>query len=501
MKKATTIDDIQHVINTYMRDHRIGLPRGTPGPMICRAEREEGERKQHGDKTEVSKPEDTPTQLDNTINTDKCGGGKGDGGQRKGYGQCWERAKWDTLDANVPCSSSAWAKEFRETTQWLHSKVPANTEKKVAKGVRAKASGTYNGYYGSKGYTGYTSPGKAIGKGLNYWGEDDYAAAWGNDEDYHYNNYGGEEWNYGYGDMNHPGNHMMLLEAGINTMKTDINSKEMTTITTTKAVPGRRDPLRGASCAKPVTTQNRYGMLTNYDDSDCDDDDNVTPIDRPTTSHQLASRRLSIRPRRQIQRLRADEHDHDNHNEFDIDAVEDEAVRDAATSSDVLEADWVGIASTNFPTPPECNVGSSATNIHNNNSTQAIYREIVNKHLTTTCTQLQHDHTQLLVACLAIMIIYNPNCHGMLFEPFLHPIFDGVGGPKHLFLIFDFPLALHLFELSVLVLGGIARRRGLLHIFTLVLFSVSVTTSHFPLFSMLVLVPRRHFSPQGNSLF
>ena len=43
--------------------------------------------------------------------------------------------------------------------------------------------GKGKGYFVGKGYKGYRSPGKAIGKGFNYWGEDDYTAAWGGDMD------------------------------------------------------------------------------------------------------------------------------------------------------------------------------------------------------------------------------------------------------------------------------------------------------------------------------
>ena len=35
LRKAETVDDIQHFINTHMQDYRTGLPKGTPGPMIC----------------------------------------------------------------------------------------------------------------------------------------------------------------------------------------------------------------------------------------------------------------------------------------------------------------------------------------------------------------------------------------------------------------------------------------------------------------------------------
>ena len=52
--------------------------------------------------------------------------------------------------------------------------------------------------YGGEGFKGYRSPGKTIGKGLNYWGEDDYAAAWGEVFEYQ-NYYDHDDWNCDHG--------------------------------------------------------------------------------------------------------------------------------------------------------------------------------------------------------------------------------------------------------------------------------------------------------------
>ena len=38
LRKATSSDEMQNIINIYLHDHRTGLPKGTPGPMICMAE-------------------------------------------------------------------------------------------------------------------------------------------------------------------------------------------------------------------------------------------------------------------------------------------------------------------------------------------------------------------------------------------------------------------------------------------------------------------------------
>ena len=86
LRKAETVDDIQHLINTHMHDYRTGLPKGTPGPMICLTQNEEQDAKREEDKTDVAKKEDPLAVPDNIVNAVK-GGKNGDGGQRKGYGQ------------------------------------------------------------------------------------------------------------------------------------------------------------------------------------------------------------------------------------------------------------------------------------------------------------------------------------------------------------------------------------------------------------------------------
>ena len=35
LRKLTTVDAIQNAINIYRHDHRTGLPRGMPSPMIA----------------------------------------------------------------------------------------------------------------------------------------------------------------------------------------------------------------------------------------------------------------------------------------------------------------------------------------------------------------------------------------------------------------------------------------------------------------------------------
>ena len=79
---------------------------------------------------------------------------------------------------------------------------------KGSKGGKGKGynGGTGKGYKGCNGYKGgYRSPGEAIGKGLNYYSNEDYTEAWGND--YHdYNSYDYDDCNCGF-----MGNVMMTL--------------------------------------------------------------------------------------------------------------------------------------------------------------------------------------------------------------------------------------------------------------------------------------------------
>ena len=109
---------------------------------------------------------------------------------------------------------------------------------------------------------------------MNYWGEDDYTAAWGNEADY-YNGYEYDEWEYGYGDTNYIGNQGMMLEHGT-TAKTHTNDTVHDDLTTTfTKVSGERDPLKGVEQPKPVIVYNKYQQLTE-DDSDSDEDNETS---------------------------------------------------------------------------------------------------------------------------------------------------------------------------------------------------------------------------------
>ena len=94
LRKASSADDMQSIINIYMHDHRTGLQRGIPGPMICATTEEANKedtqtkattpdqrREQTADKTDAADP---------SLNAASKGGKRGKERQRKGYGQCWE---------------------------------------------------------------------------------------------------------------------------------------------------------------------------------------------------------------------------------------------------------------------------------------------------------------------------------------------------------------------------------------------------------------------------
>ena len=150
----------------------------------------------------------------------------------------------------------------------------AGKQGKGGKWGKGKGKGTQGkGYYGGKGYQGYRSPGKAVGKGLNYWGEDDYIAAWGNELE---NEYNCGEWDYHYGDMNYVGNHMVLLEQNTNTSD---NTQHMSSTKTAirNTVTGRHDPLTLRLQPKPIITSNKDMSLADDNDSDDNDSDEIDP--------------------------------------------------------------------------------------------------------------------------------------------------------------------------------------------------------------------------------
>ena len=96
LKKATTIDEMQSVVNIYLHGNRTGLPRGMSGPMICLAATEEANKTEEPrkDNHPTNKPSEPRPEDDNSLNAETKGNKKGDGSTGKGYGQCWECGEW-----------------------------------------------------------------------------------------------------------------------------------------------------------------------------------------------------------------------------------------------------------------------------------------------------------------------------------------------------------------------------------------------------------------------
>ena len=245
LRKATSADDMQHVINVYMHDHRTGLQRGVLGPMICATTEEENKEDPRPKETQPDRPTDTNT-VDASINAATNGQKKGGKEHRKGYGQCWECGEMGHPRRECLNFLERMGKGQQQDISALNGTGKYGKGGKWSKGKGNGVKG--NGYYGGKGAKGYTSLGKAIGKGLNYWGEDEYLAAWGNE---HEEYYGYDYRNYGHADMNHVGDQLMLLEQCFRTQNegeqhNGLHEERNTTTTTTTAtlVTGGFDPLR-----------------------------------------------------------------------------------------------------------------------------------------------------------------------------------------------------------------------------------------------------------------
>ena len=55
-KTPKTISEVRHIVNIYMHDYQIGMPRGQTGPMLCMASNEEQEDSADADAKHESKP-------------------------------------------------------------------------------------------------------------------------------------------------------------------------------------------------------------------------------------------------------------------------------------------------------------------------------------------------------------------------------------------------------------------------------------------------------------
>ena len=99
LNQVNTIEEMQSVVNVYLHDHKIGMPRGQAGPLICLAEEEQQpyatvvaapkpQTEQH--KTD---PNHNPIKFHGNTDGNAGGdvyavkGGKKGNGKGSGYGQ------------------------------------------------------------------------------------------------------------------------------------------------------------------------------------------------------------------------------------------------------------------------------------------------------------------------------------------------------------------------------------------------------------------------------
>ena len=198
LRKASTVEDIQSIITIYLHDPVTGLARGQTGPLICMTAQDRPE--EEPDKTESktysqaanlagahasqqAQPKPEPSQ-DADINAVKGDKRKSDGkGKGKGYGECWHCGEWGHPRRECPVL-------LKEKGTLAALKGKGKGKGKGWKGGKGYKGGKGKGYGGGKGGRG---KGTYIGKGLNYYGEEDYYNAWGGD-DY---NYEYEDWGWG----------------------------------------------------------------------------------------------------------------------------------------------------------------------------------------------------------------------------------------------------------------------------------------------------------------
>ena len=204
------------------------------------------------------------------------------------------------------------------------------------KGEGAGYKGKGKGYKGGKGkgFKGaYRSQGKAIGKGLKYYSNDDYVEAWG-DERYNYDcEYNDGDWGYDTYSDGYVGKLTMMLERGTEETANELgvtrrDVEGLCAICIEQF--GTREVLTGRAMAKRVKVLNSFEALGDGDGDDGGDSTNTASqfVQKKEVNHnkrQRAKRRFMISGRRSCSDWG------------------DEAIRDAAAADRVRESNWVAI--------------------------------------------------------------------------------------------------------------------------------------------------------------
>ena len=291
LRQAQTIDAVYNLVRVYLHDHSTGLPRGQTTAKLYLTE--DGERDKEAPKED--KPESAQRQEEKQYNGEDNGdlnaATKGDKkGKGNGYGACWH--------------CGVWGHPRRECPELVgQPKGSVNALKGKGKGFKGKGKG----YKGGKGKSykggcnnykgGYRSPGKAIGKGLNYYANDEYSEAWGNDHSYDYD-YNYDDYNWGQ-ENGYVGNLTMMLEKGCE--KNKVESGKIGKQATAENIGGkerskRRDALLGTAPAAPIKLRNMFGIFET-DDADDDDDDGDEDLSKNVSAASVMSKsRRSANP-------------------------------------------------------------------------------------------------------------------------------------------------------------------------------------------------------------
>ena len=147
------------------------------------------------------------------------------------------------------------------------------------KGIGKGYKGTGQGFKGGGWKGGYRSPGKAVGKGFDYYGNEDHAEVSGEELYNSEYNQNGEDWNCDFYNNVYIVNVMVMLEKGNRYTK----EREF----------DKREVLTGRAMANFVKFQNRFGAFGGDDDDDNETEDNDVEGDEWKTVKQSKKMNLN----------------------------------------------------------------------------------------------------------------------------------------------------------------------------------------------------------------